>query len=136
MKNILSACTSDGGFTFNELLAAMGLVVMVVLGYSLTSANLVRRQIVSDNSTVAIHLAQDKIEELQARRTIADGDTCPEGGDHGISAKSGVAGVFDRCWKIAVSALGPGLKQIDVIVSWHDQEKRQIGLSTLLFTGD
>lgn len=126
----------EAGFTFHELLAAMSLIVLVVMSYSLSSVGVVQRQTVSDNLTVAIHLAQDKIEELQARGTLDDSDLCAGGGDHAISAKSGVAGIFDRCWRIAPSPLGARLKQIDVTVSWRDFQARAIGLSTLSFTTD
>lgn len=126
----------EDGFTFNELLAAMSIVVFAVMGYSLSSANLIRRQLISDNSTIAIHLAQDKIEELQARRPLVDVDLCPAGGDHGLSAKSGVTGVFNRCWKIATSALAADLKQIDVVVSWRDHERHETTLTTLVFIGE
>lgn len=126
----------DAGFTLNEILAAMSIVVLGVMGYSLSSVNVIQRQTVSDHSTVAIHLAQDKIEELQAHRSPADIDVCPNGGDHGISAKTGVAGIYERCWRIAPSPLGTHLKQIDVTVSWRDYEAREVTLSTLLFVGE
>lgn len=126
----------EGGFTFNEILAAMGIVAVAVMSYSLSSVNLIRRQTVSDNSTVAIHLAQDKMEELQARRPLEDIDLCPGGGDRGLSAKTGVSGLFDRCWKISASSLGADLKRIDVTVSWRDHEIHEVILSTLVFTGE
>jgi Tfp pilus assembly protein PilV len=126
----------DAGFTFNEILAAMSIVVLGVMGYSLSSVNVIQRQTVSDHSTVAIHLAQDKIEELQALRPPADIDVCPTAGDHGISAKTGVAGIYDRCWRVTPSPLGTSLKQIDVTVSWRDYEAREVTLSTLLFVGE
>ena len=126
----------EEGFTFNELLAAMGIVVFAVMNYSLSSVHLIQRQTTSSNSTIAIHLAQDKLEELQAQRAPADTDVCPTGGDHGISARPGAAGIFDRCWRIAVSPLGVSLKQIHVTVFWRDIEPHEITLSTLIFTGD
>jgi hypothetical protein len=126
----------EEGFTFNEILAAMSIMVVAVMGYSLSSVGLIQRQTTSSNSTVAIHLAQDKLEELQARRAPADADVCPTGGDHGISARPGAAGIFDRCWRIAVSPLGASLKQIHVTVFWRDIEPHEITLSTLIFTGD
>jgi Tfp pilus assembly protein PilV len=126
----------QAGFTFNELLVAMNIVAVAVLGYSLSSGDVIRRQLTSDNSTVAINLAQDKIEELQARRNLTDGDLCPSAGDRGISAKVSGAGIFDRCWKIAGSPLGTNLKQLDVTVSWRDHAEHQVSLSTLIFTGD
>jgi len=126
----------QSGFSFNELLVAMNLTVVAVLGYSLSSVDVGRRETISDHSTVAIHLAQDKIEQLQAQAHPADVDLCPNGGDHAISAKSNVPGIFDRCWSVAPSPLGPNLKQIDVTVTWRDSQAHQTKLSTLLFVGD
>ncbi len=123
------------GFTFNELLVSMNLIVVAVLGYSLSSINVTRQQTVSGNSTVAIHLAQDKIEELQARPFLTDVDLCPTGGDHGLSAKLGVAGNFDRCWKVFPSLLDGNLKQIDVTVSWQDYELHHVRLTAVTYSG-
>jgi hypothetical protein len=91
---------------------------------------------VSDNSTAAVHLAQDKIESLQARNYLADVDVCPSGGDRGISATGGPPGAFDRCWRVSPSSLGAQLKQIDVTVTWRDHTTHQVTLSTLMFIGD
>lgn len=126
----------EDGFTFNELLVTMGLVAFVVVSVSVGSLNLIRRQVISGNATVAMNLAQDKMEELQARRPLSDVNLCPNGGDQGLSAKNGVAGVFDRCWRIAPSNLAADLKQIDVLVSWRDHETHEAALSTLVFTGE
>jgi Tfp pilus assembly protein PilV len=127
---------AQGGFTFNELLVAMNIVAVAVLGYSLSSVDVVRRQTIGSNSTAAIHLAQDKIEELQARKNLNDADLCPGAGDHGLAANGVAPGIFDRCWRIAQSPLGTNLKQIGVTVSWRDHEAHQVTLSTLLFTGE
>ncbi len=124
------------GFTFNELLVAMNIVAVAVLGYSLSSIDVIRRQMISGNSTVAIHLAQDKLEELQARKILTDGNFCPDGGDHGLAANGGTPGIYERCWRISASALGTKLKQIDVTVSWRDPVTQQVTLSTLVFTGE
>jgi len=126
----------ERGFTFNEILVAMNIIVVAVMTYSLGSANLIRRQVVNDNSTVAIHLAQDKMEELQARRPLADIDVCLGGGDHGLSPKAGVAGIFERCWKTVNSPIAPDLKQIEVVVSWRDHEPHEVRLATLVFVGE
>jgi type II secretory pathway pseudopilin PulG len=128
--------SQQAGFTFNEILVAMSVVVLTVMGYALSSGNMIRRQTVNSHSTVAIHLAQDKIEELQAQRTLSDNDLCPDGGDHGIGANGSAPGLFDRCWRIVASSDGPHLKQIDVRVSWEDNEIHHITLSTLAFRGE
>ena len=127
---------NQSGFTFNELLAAMGFVTFAVMSYSLSSVHFFRQQVVLDHSTTAIYLAKDKIEELQSRRSLPDGETCPDSGDHELSGKSGVRGIFSRCWRVAQSELGTNLKRIDVTVSWRDHEDHEIKLSTLIYTGD
>jgi hypothetical protein len=124
------------GSTFNELMVAMNILAVAVLGYSLSSIGMIRQQTVSDNSTIAIHLAQDKMEELQSLGVLPEVDLCPSGGDRRISAKSGEEGIFDRCWTISQSPLDGRLKQIDVSVSWRDHREHQMTLSTLIFTGD
>jgi prepilin-type N-terminal cleavage/methylation domain-containing protein len=126
----------QAGFTLNELLVAMNIVAVAVLGYSLSSGDVIRRQTINGNSTAAIHLAQDKIEELQARKILTDGDLCPSGGDQGLAANGGTPGIFDRCWRITQSPLGTNLKQIGVTVSWRDHEAHQVTLSTLRFAGE
>lgn len=126
----------QAGFTFNELLVAMNIVVVAVFGYSLSSFDVLRRQTVGDHSTVAIHLAQDKIEELLARKNLPDGDLCPSGGDHGISPTGKAPGIFDRCWRVMPSALGGDLKQLDVTVSWRDHSAHQVTLSSLRYSGE
>jgi prepilin-type N-terminal cleavage/methylation domain-containing protein len=126
----------QAGFTFNELLVAISIIAVAVLGYSLSSGDGIRRQTISGNQTAAINLAQDKLEELQARTNLTDADLCPSGGDRGISAKGSGAGIFDRCWKIAASPLGAHLKRLDVIVAWRDHADHQVSLTTLMFTGD
>jgi len=126
----------QAGFTFHELLVAINIIAVAVLGYSLSSGDGIRRQTISGNQTAAINLAQDKLEELQARTNLTDADLCPSGGDRGISAKGSGAGIFDRCWKIAGSPLGSHLKQIDVTVAWRDHMAHQVSFSTLIFTGD
>jgi len=126
----------QAGFTFNELLVAMNIVAVAVLGYSLSSFDVLRRQTASDHSTVAIHLAQDKIEELLARKDLPDGDLCPSGGDHGISPMGKSPGIFDRCWRVTTSALGSDLKQLEVTVSWRDHSAHQATLSSLRYSGE
>lgn len=126
---------SQQGFTFNEVLVAMSLVVVAVLGYFLSTLGVIRGNTSSDNYTVAVNLAHDKMEELKALAKLINEDRCPGLGDRGIAAVVAVGGIFDRCWKVMDSPLGTNLKQIDVIVSWRDYENHEVTLSTLVYTG-
>ena len=65
------------GYTFNELLVAMAIGVAFVMSAALNTASMFRHQAVNSNATIALQLAQDKLEELQARRKPADENRCP-----------------------------------------------------------
>ena len=135
MSSIFRHTFRQDGFTFNELLVAMSIVVVGVLGYFLTNLSVIRGNRSSDNHTVAINLAQDKMEELKALTQLINEYRCPGAGDRGITAVGALGGIFDRCWKVSDSSLGTHLKQIDVTVSWHDYENREVILSTLVYKG-
>jgi hypothetical protein len=126
----------NAGVTFSEVLVAINIAVIAILASSLSSIGMSQRQTVNSNSTVAFQLARDKLEELQARIDVATVDLCPGDGEHAISAKAGVVGIFDRCWRVGPSDFGGSLKQIDVTVAWRDYELQEITVSTLQYTGD
>jgi len=123
------------GYTFNELLAAMAIGVVAVMSYSLNTASMFRHQATNSNATIALQLAHDKIEELQARRHLMDENLCPSAGDIGLSASGAPGGRFDRCWRIQPSPLGANLKQIDVTVNWRELQPHEVSLSVLVFVG-
>ena len=56
------------GFTFNEVLVAINVIVIAILGYSLSTVGVIRGNLTNDNTTVAINLAQDKMEQLKAQK--------------------------------------------------------------------
>jgi prepilin-type N-terminal cleavage/methylation domain-containing protein len=130
------ACKCQAGFTLNEILVAMNVIVIAVLGYSLNTVGVIQGNMANDNMTIAINLAQDKMEQLKAQKNMINDDRCPGSGDHAITAIGAANGIFNRCWKIADSLLGPHLKQIDVTVSWRDRESREIIVSTLVYADE
>ncbi len=127
-------CECQKGFTFNEVLVAINVVVIAMLGYSLNTVGVIRANLSNGNTTAAINLAQDKMEQLKAQKQLANEDRCPRSGDHAITATGVPNGIFDRCWKVVDSPLGAQLKQIDVVVSWQDHQKREIIVSTLVYS--
>jgi hypothetical protein len=124
----------ETGFTFNEVLVAINVIVIAILGYSLSTVGVIRGNMANDNTTVAINLAQDKMEQLKAQKHLVNDDRCPSAGDHAITATGTLNGIFDRCWRVVDSPLGPHLKQIDVTVSWRDRENREIIVTTLVYS--
>jgi hypothetical protein len=122
------------GFTLNEVLVSINVIIIAVLGYSLSTVGVIRGNMTNDNTTVAINLAQDKLEQLKAQKKLVNDDLCPGSGDHAITATGMADGIFHRCWRVVDSPLGPHLKQIDVRVSWRDHENREIVVTTLVYT--
>jgi Tfp pilus assembly protein PilV len=126
---------SENGFTFNEVLLAMNIIVIAVLGYSAGTGNLIRWNSASRDYTVAVNLAQDKLEQIKAQKSWIDVNNCPTAGDRDITATGEPGGVYNRCWVITDSPLGAELKQITVTVSWSHRESREVTLTTLVYSG-
>ena len=127
---------SHRGFTFNELLVAMNVMVVGVLGLSMAMIAVIQGNKGNDNYAVALNLAHDKIEHLKSLNNLTTENRCPGGGENKINSSGAAGGIFDRCWRIIPSALGTQLKQVDVIVSWRDPETYEVSLSTLIFTDE
>jgi len=123
------------GYTFNELLVAISIIIVTVLSYSLGAMDVIRRHVASNNLTVAIHLAQDKIEQLKALPRLNNENRCPVAGERGLSAAGTSGGIFDRCWSVSDSPLGKRLKRVDVKVSWQDHVNHEVNFFTLVFDG-
>lgn len=124
----------ETGFTLNEVLVTMGLVVLGVLGHSVSTISVMRGNSTNTEYSVAVNLAQDKIEQLKSLTTLDETDNCPASGDVGISATGLSGGIYNRCWEVAASELGDKLKQINVTVSWRDHEDRSVHLTTLVYS--
>jgi Tfp pilus assembly protein PilV len=135
LRRFLALSRYEDGFTFNEVLLAMNVIVIGILGYSAGTGNLIRWNSASRDYTVAVNLALDKLEQIKAQKNWTDVNNCPASGDHDIAATGEPGGQYNRCWVIADSPLGADLKEITVTVSWPGRESRQVTLATLIYSG-
>jgi prepilin-type N-terminal cleavage/methylation domain-containing protein len=133
MRGFFSQQLRQQGFTFNEVLVAMAMTGIAVLGYTATTITVIRGNRASENYTVAVNLAQDKMEQLRGYARLANENHCPAGGETGINATGAAGGIFSRCWKITESTLATNLKQIEVTVTWRDAEPRSVTFATLVY---
>jgi prepilin-type N-terminal cleavage/methylation domain-containing protein len=133
MLNPFHSLSRQQGFTFNEILVAMAIAGIGVLGYSVSTVGVIRGNRVSDNYTVAVNLAQDKMEQLRGRISLNNENQCPGGGESGLNAMGGAGGIFARCWVIGDTSLGDNLKQIEVTVTWGDNKPRTVTLATIVY---
>jgi hypothetical protein len=122
------------GFSYAEVLVSTAVIGMGVLGFSLNTISVIRGNLSSASYTIAVNLAQDKLEQLSAQPVLRNADRCPDSGERGISAGGVAGGIYDRCWAIKDSSLGAGLKEMTVTVRWRDADLRSVTLSTLVFT--
>lgn len=133
MLRLIRGPSCQQGFTFNEILVAMVITGIGVLGYAATTISVIRGNYASSNYTVAVNLAQDKMEQLRGRAGISNENRCPVAGENGLNVTGGAGGIYNRCWRISDSPLGMNLKQIEVTVAWRDTEPRSVTLATLVY---
>jgi len=111
----------------------MAITGIGVLGYAAITATVIRGNYASANYTVAVNLAQDKMEQLRGRTALGSENRCPHAGENGINAMGVPGGIYDLCWRINDSPLGMNLKEIEVVVTWRDAEPRSVALATLVY---
>src|SRR4249919_1121357 len=93
----------QAGFTFHELLVALNIATVAVLGYAATTAGVLRGAQSTANYTIAANLAHDKMEQLKATGSPANASNCENGIDTNVATSPFI---FDRCWNIGESPLG------------------------------
>jgi prepilin-type N-terminal cleavage/methylation domain-containing protein len=129
------------GFTLNETLVSMALMGLGILGLSVNTSGIIQGIRASETMTVATNLAQDKMEELKAQKTLGNASNCSpsfkalEPTERNLAPTGRPGGIYDRCWIIQDSPLGAGLKQVDVSVSWRDPASRSVTMTTLVYPG-
>jgi prepilin-type N-terminal cleavage/methylation domain-containing protein len=133
MLSLFRCLSRQQGFTFNEILVAMAITGIGVLGYAATTITVIHGNRASHNYSIAVNLAQDKLEQLRGRVDLVNENRCPAAGESSLNARGTAGGIFQRCWKIADSALGTNLKHIEVSVAWRDAEPRTVTLTTLVY---
>jgi Tfp pilus assembly protein PilV len=135
MSRILRRGQADRGHTLNEVLVAMNIVVVGILGYAISTVGVIRGNASNSHYAAAVNLAQDKMEQLKGSEQLSDVNNCPLAGERDITETAEPGGTYNRCWIISDSSLGAQLKQIVVTVSWEEPAHQEITLTTLVFSG-
>ena len=123
----LSLFQRDDGFTLNEILVAVALIAIGVLGFSVNTIGVIQGNYISANVTIATNLVQEKMEEVKAQTSFTNGTVSDT-----VTGTSGIA--FTRTRIISDSSTD--LKEIEVRVSWTAYLiSHQIVLKTLIYVG-
>jgi prepilin-type N-terminal cleavage/methylation domain-containing protein len=146
----MSRLPQNSGLTLIEVIIAIALASIGLLAYGILSGAVIERNAVSKKSSVAVTLAQDKIEEikeLSARVNLSDADTLDSptydsstqswtatSGGETVDAQ-GVAGgsddLYTRTWTISPISGADFFTDILVTVTW-DNAARSVSLNTYI----
>jgi len=119
--------TTQAGFTLTEILVALVILAIGMLGLSnLTVAN-IRGNAVNKEQTIASALLQDRME--QAKRAGYAGNTAAETTEgYGTMANYSA---YKRVTTVVANTPAPNIKTITVTVWWHSDD-RSMSATTLL----
>lgn len=121
------------GFTLIEVLVAMCIFAIAVLGLAIGATSVMRANQTGLYTTIATNLAQDRLEELKSR---TPGNINTNGSPQNVPV-SGVPVTFNRSWMVDSSncpAPPPnnisGLICITVTVGWTDYTSHSVVISS------
>ena len=126
---ILQDGSSHNGFTVIEVIVAMALFAVAVLGLAAGSTSIIRANQTSFFHTVATNLAQDKLEDLKGRSIINVG-SCSSNCESPVPTYQNVP--FIRTWTVTANQPITGVSQINITVQWTDYESRSVTLSAAI----
>ena len=122
---IIPMAQNKKGFSLLELLIALIILAVGLLGAAGMQVSSVSGNAFSNNVTIATGLAQSRIEEL---KKLPNSDAALSAGDHDEGLLTGTA-IFSRSTN--VNDLSPEVKQVTVTVRWTDKTQHTITLSTM-----
>jgi type IV pilus modification protein PilV len=121
-KSGRSASLNSNGFTLIEVLVAMGILSIAILGLAVGATSVIKGNQSSYATAIAVNLAQDKLEELKARpASLASGGPVTDTYD---------GQTYSRSWTVTNNSPISGMKRIDVTVTWTDYQTKTVTLSS------
>jgi Tfp pilus assembly protein PilV len=112
---VIERVRSEHGSSFIEVLAAVAVFAVVVIGLSPALLNTRKMAELSKNQSVATTLAEDKVEQIRTLSTVASGSDGPFNDD------GTTGGIFSRSWTVTANSPTTGISRVEVVVSWRDR---------------
>lgn len=122
-RGVKKSIGKESGFTVIEVLVAMTLFAVAILGLAVGAGSIMRANHSSYNHTIATGLAQDKIEELKAKAV-----TNIVSGGPAVTTVNNVN--YTRTWTVTPNNPAAGVNKIDVSVTWTDYTNRTLTISS------
>ena len=138
MKNIRTVfskkkvCDNHSGFTLLEVLIAISILTVGLLGVAQMQIMGIRGNYFSGNTTTVLTLAEEKMEDLLGK---SYSDTDLTNGNHPdpdnpIDEAGQAGGIYSRMWTVTDDTPIIGTKTVTVSVSW-DNLSHQVSLSCI-----
>lgn len=124
--------TLDSGFTLVEILVAMAIFAIAVLGLAIGATSVMRANQTSYFNTVATNLAQDKLEQFKAT-AVASLPACPvytTSDPNCFDNQTSLGLTFTRSWQIIANSPVAGVSRLDVKIDWTDYISHSITISS------
>jgi Tfp pilus assembly protein PilV len=120
---------TECGSSIIELLAAVTVFAIVVLGLSPSLLSTRKVASLGKNQSIAATLARDKVEQLRA---LSSG-LVSSGSDGPLNPDGSSGGIFNRAWTVMPNTPNAQLSRVVVTVSWRDRPgNSSINLVTLI----
>lgn len=121
--------SSTDGFTLLEVLVAMAIFSVAILGLAIGATSIMKANQTSYFNTVAANLAQDKLEQLKAT-TVANITSCSSSCDSPAPKYKNVT--FTRTWTVTANSPTNGVNRLDVSVQWKDYTNHTLTASSAI----
>ncbi len=114
---------SNSGGSLTEVVVATAIFASTVLGLMNSFLNTRKATFLTENTSAAVTLAQDKLEQI---RTLAASSTDLTAGVHSdslnpLSSDGTTGGIFTRRWTVTDNTPTTGMKRVEMQVSWSDR---------------
>ena len=126
----------ESGFTILEVLIAVSILSVGMLAVATMQVSAIRGNHFSDNTTLALALAEQKMEELMGM-SYTDGDlTNGQHQENNVddTGTPDAGGYYKRIWNVTdhtATATGyPTMKTVEVIVTWQN-DLHQVSISSV-----
>lgn len=149
MNILLPGKKSENAFTFIEILVAVVILSVGLLSISGLVTTVIRGNAQSKRMTIAVSLAQAKIEELK-NESYDDSDlsdsntgnnsdlsstTSVDHSESDIDGEGNSGGMYTRIWNVADDTPSANMKTITIIIKWVDNGKERKTSFTTVISG-
>lgn len=119
---------SRAGFTLVEVIAAIGIFSVGVLGLAVGAVTITKANKTSQFYTMATNMAQDMAEQLKAT-SVSQVVTCSSSCE---TAPTFQGVTFTRTWVVTANSPSAGINKIDVTVAWTDYAAHTVTVTSAM----